>query len=392
MYKRLVELPLNYSFFLFGARGTGKTSIIKQEFETNSSYYYDLLKSEVFLRLEANPELLRQDVQSRPENIKYIIIDEIQFLPIILNEVHYLIESENPPIFILTGSSARKLKRSFANMLAGRAVERHLHPLSFFELGNDFNLIKNLQFGSLPGVVNIKEESLKKDILSSYVSTYLKEEIKQESQIRKLNAFNNFLQLAAEENGMLVNYSELARGASISNQTSIAYYEILIDTLLGFYLPAFNRKVTNRLKKSPKFYFFDLGVLRAIQNKLGAEIRPKTKEFGNVFEHFFILEVNRLVQYASEKAKLSYYRTESGAEVDLVIEFASGRMIAIEIKATNKVKISKLSGLKSFARNFPNAEFFCASLEEYQRDVSNIKIINWKLALIEIVNELKVKY
>ncbi|MBI1871128.1 MAG: ATP-binding protein [Chlamydiae bacterium] len=378
MIRRIIELPSHYSYFLFGPRQTGKSTLLKALYSQDDVYIYDLLKSEECRRLQANPELFREQVLARNPRISHIIVDEIQKIPILLSEVHFLMESPNPPIFILTGSSARKLKRSKADLLAGRALTYHLFPLSFEELVPNFSLSKALQFGTLPKVYLEKNEALAMDILRSYVETYLREEIEIEAQMRRLDSFIRFLSLAAFENGNILNFSNLARETGTSYQTIKSYFQILEDTLMGFFLFPYSKSERKKLVKHPKFYFFDTGVTRALTKRVSIPIDPHTPEFGMAFEHFIILEIMRLSHYKKMDLSFSFYRTESGTEVDLIIQTPRGEIKAIEIKSSDRVDSSHLRGLRSFKETCPEAKLCCISLNPKPSQQGDVKILPWQ--------------
>ncbi len=350
---------MDKSLFLFGPRQTGKSTLLQSLFPGNTAYYYDLLKTEEFTRLSAHPELFREEIISRDPRITHVIVDEIQRIPDLLNEIQFLIESNNAPCFLLSGSSARKLKRAKANLLAGRALNYRLYPLTTTELGERFSLIKVLQIGSLPSVY--LEESLEaaQDRLRSYVEIYLKEEIEMEAQLRRIGSFLHFLNIAASENGNTINFSNVARETGVSYQTVKSYFQILEDTLIGNFLFPYQRSFRKRLSKHPKFYFFDTGVVRALSKKITVPLEPKTPEFGRTFEHFVVLEAMRQADYRKLDYNFSYYRTEGGAEVDLIIESPKGEIFAVEIKASDAVDSSALRGLRSFAEVCPAAKLCC---------------------------------
>ena len=377
MYKREIRLPQNHSFFLFGPRQTGKSTLLKHLFSAEHSYYYDLLQTSEYLRLKASPSLLREEVLSRPLKIQRIIIDEVQKIPILLNEVQSLMTKFPALTFILTGSSARKLKSDEANLLAGRALTYSLHPLTVREIPEEIPLSTLLKFGALPPVVKA-EKDLKIKLLQSYVNTYLKEEIEREAQLKKMDSFIHFLRLAAYENGNTLNFSNIGREAGVSPKTTQSYFELLQHTLIGFFLYPYLKSQRKRFSKHPKFYFFDTGVVSALQNKLSVDLIPKTPDYGDFFEHFLILEVMRLNDYFNKEFRFSYFRTERGAEVDLVIETPNEKLIAIEIKSTDQVTNKHVRGLKSFSEEFPRAELYCAATVPRPIKRGAVQIYPWK--------------
>jgi len=378
MIERIINIPKNNSFFLFGPRQTGKTTLLKHLFDATSTIYYDLLKTDEYLRLMSHTSLLREEVLSRGREKKYVIIDEVQRIPALLNEVHFLMESNNPSVFILTGSSARKLKRSKANLLAGRALSYKLFPLTVQELGGYFNLHKILRFGSLPGIILENSDDIIIDKLRSYVETYLKEEIEIEAHLRQLDRFVSFLAIAAFSNGQIINYSNIARETATSYQTVKSYFQILEDTLIGFFLYPYLKSKRKRLSHKPKFYFFDLGIVRALTKRLTISIEPKTPDFGNAFEHFIILEIMRMSEYQKRDYSFSYYHTESGAEVDLIIEKPNGEVLAIEVKGADIIDSSHIRGLKSFSMINPKAKLFVVSTVPRKIEIDKVLVLPWQ--------------
>lgn len=384
MIKRQLNIAKNESFFLFGARQTGKSTLLHDLFSGPGVYYYDLLKTDEFTRLAAHPEIFREEVASRNPKVTHIIIDEVQRIPALLNEVQYLMESAGAPVFILSGSSARKLKRSKANLLAGRALNYHLYPLTGGELGDNFSLTKALQIGTLPSVYLEESMELAQDRLRAYVEIYLKEEIELEAQFRRIGTFLHFLTIAAAENGNSINFSNIARETGVSYQTVKSYFQILEDTLIGNFLFPYHKSQRKRLAKHPKFYFFDPGVVRALTKKLSVRLEPKTSEFGRAFEHFVLLEIMRQADYQKLDYNFSYYRTEAGAEVDLIIETPNGETFALEIKGTDSIGATHLKGLLSFKEICPKAKLYCLSLSPRKRQVGDITILPWQEAMTEI--------
>jgi uncharacterized protein len=385
MIDREVNLPKQNSFFLFGARQTGKSTLLKIGYEPSSTLYYDLLKTDEYLRLSARPSLIREEIMTRNEKITHVIIDEIQRIPSLLNEVHWIMESGKSPVFILTGSSARKLKRSHANLLAGRALTYKLYPLTFREVGGTFSLQKTLRYGSLPSIVCEDEEEMKMEKLRAYADTYLKEEIEIEAQVRNLQRFVRFLTTAAHTNGELINYSNIARETGTSYQTVKSYFQILEDTLIGNFLYPYTKSKRKRLSRQPKFYFFDVGVVRALTRRLTVAIEPQTSDYGKAFEHFIILEIMRANEYERWDLEFSFYRTEAGAEVDLIIETPKGEVLAIEIKGTDNIARSHLRGLKSFLSIRESAHLACVSNSKHQRKIDGIDVLPWK----DVINWIK---
>jgi len=315
-------------------------------------------------------------------------------------------ESPNPPIFVLTGSSARKLKRSQANLLAGRAMTRHLYPLTFEELGNNFNLHKALTRGTMPSIFLEESEDMAADETSrgqapefhaeknntncgpkgpsffryklrAYVETYLREEIEAEAQIRQLDRFVHFLSVAAFANGATINFSNMGRETGVTYNTIKGYYQILEDTLIGRMIYPYSRSYRKRLSQQPKFYFFDTGIVRALTRRLKVPLENKTPDYGQHFESFVVNELIRLADYKSLDWEFSYYRTEGGTEVDLIIETPQN-ILAVEIKSTDRIDSTHLRGLKSFLSDKPEALCYCICSSPRQYKIGDIIILPWQ--------------
>lgn len=366
------------SFFLFGPRQTGKTTLLRELYSKETTIFYDLLKSEEYTRLSAYPSLFREEVSSRGKNITHVIVDEIQRAPALLDEIHVLTGSPNPPIFIMTGSSARKLKRTKANLLAGRAFTYNLFPLTCSELGSEFSLQKALLLGTLPSAYLEDSPEAANERLRAYVDTYLKEEIELEAQVRGIGQFIRFLTIAGFENGNILNFSNMARDTGTSYHTVQSYFQILEDTLIGQFLYPYLKSQRKRSATHPKFYFFDTGIVRALTKRLTVPIEPRTPEFGKSFEHFVILEVMRHANYNRMDLSFSFYRTEGGAEVDLIIEAPNGNILAMEIKSTDNISSIHLRGLLSFAETCPSAKLCCVCTAPNRRICENVTILPWQ--------------
>ena len=380
MLQRQLRLPKNRSFFLFGPRQVGKSTLLRNIFSSKNTFFYNLLDSDTYFLFLGKPSLLNEQLNALEKKYTHIVIDEIQRIPELLNEVHLNIEEKRNRIFVLSGSSARKLKRQGANMLGGRALTYNLYPLTHIELGKSFNLNRALEIGTLPAVYLDTEENdmYAKESLKSYVKTYLEEEIKAEALVRNLRYFIQFLDLAASENGQILNFSNIAGDINCDYKTVQEFYRVLEDTLIGFTLNAYAKSTRRQLSKHPKFYFFDTGVQRAIAKKLDSKLVPKTRDFGSCFEHFIIAEIIRLASYSRNDFKFSYYRTKSGAEVDLIIEKPNNKCFAVEIKASDSVEINKLTGLKSFKDLRKDVVLLCASLTKTKYSSGGIVVYPWQ--------------
>lgn len=346
MFKRTLnsEIPKE-SFLLFGPRQVGKSTILQ---EIPAILRVDLLDIEEQLAYSKTPNLLRSRVETLPEE-GTIIIDEIQRVPPLLDVVHSLMESRPKLRFIMSGSSARKLRHGASNLLGGRALYRTLHPLTVSEMGETFDLENVLTFGSLPKIwtsVIEKNEPLALDLLRAYVTTYIKEEIKSEALVRNLSSFQNFLDVAVAQFSEQVNFNGISRDCQVAYTTVREFYSILEDTLIGYFVQPYVKSVRKRMSHQPKFYFFDNGVTRALLGTL--RDKPSPLEKGRLFEQWCIQEVSRINQYGQKDWKLYFWRTSSGAEVDLLIERGTKLLAAIEIKAKSSVVNADLSGLKAF--------------------------------------------
>ena len=353
------------SCFLFGPRQTGKTSLIRNTL--NQYKNYNLLKTDVYLSLSRSPNRLREEVTN---NDKIIIIDEIQKLPILLDEVQNLIE-EKGIHFLLTGSSARKLRSKGVNLLGGRARVKHLHPLIWKELNHDFNLIKALDVGLIPSIYFSEDPY---EDLESYVGNYLKEEIAAEAIVRNIPAFSRFLTVAGLSNGSMINYSNISSDAEVAKSTVQEYFQILRDTLVGSDLPAWKQSTKRKPISTAKFYFFDIGVARFLQNRKG--LLPNSPEFGEAFESYFFHELKSYCDYTGIK-DLHYWRSKSGMEVDFILN----NEIAIEIKAKSRISHKDLKGLRAIKEESLLKKYMLISLEDNYRQVDGIEIFPWQMFL-----------
>lgn len=297
MQHRLLVLSKQYSLFLFGARGVGKSTLVESTFkiDTTENIYINLLDTIVEDRFARNPMELVDIVDAMSSQEKYVIVDEIQKVPKLLDVIHLLIEIKKcKKYFILTGSSARKLKLSGVNLLAGRAFIYHLYPFSYLELGEKFDLQSTLLFGMLPGIFNFKTKQDKQQFLQAYTLTYLKEEIWAEQLVKNLDPFRRFLEVAAQSNGKIINYANIARDVGADDKTVKNYFSILEDTLLAFLIESYQHSFRKRLSAAPKFYFFDVGVTRALARMLGVTPQPGTSYYGDLFESFIVTECIKL--------------------------------------------------------------------------------------------------
>ena len=369
---------------MFGARGVGKTSLLKDFFKPEERcFWIDLLDEDLYRELMTRPSKFVELIPPDFRKGDWVVADEIQRIPQLLNYVHKLIE-ERKLNFALTGSSARKLKRTGVNLLAGRALMNTLHPFTHLELGDKFSLLDVLNWGSLPETLYLGSSIEKKEYLKSYVSTYIRQEIKEEQVVRNLEPFMRFLEVAAQANGQIVNFSKIGRFAQVEHKTVERYFEILIDTFLGFYLEPFHTSARKVQTKSSKFYFFDLGIKKAIDRTLDMQIVSSTPAFGNSFEHFFILECIRMKAYLRVDDTFYYSRTKDDVEIDLIIERPDRERIAIEIKSSDSVDANELRSSFLLARDMGISKFYVASREPIPRYVEGINILPWQDVLKEI--------
>jgi len=368
MYSRLIQAPKDKSFFLFGPRGTGKTTCLKSNFK--NALYFDLLEAELFNDLLANPQRLENLIPK--EFSDWVIIDEIQRIPDLLNEVHRLIEKYKYK-FILTGSSARKLKRKGPNLLAGRALTYSLHSLTALELGSDFDLNHSLKYGALPSVY-IEEDP--KKYLESYVKTYLEEEVQREGLTRNLGAFSRFLEAASFSQGSVLNVSRVAEDCAIERKIVENYFTILEDLLIGYRIPVFTKRAKRRLTAHPKFYYFDTGLYRTLR-PMGPLDMPEEAE-GHAVETLLFQELRAINDYFNLGYKMYYWRTSNDMEVDFVLYGQKG-IRAFEIKRTRKVSTAMLKGLKAFLRDYPSAKayfIYGGNRREREGDIEIIPIVD----------------
>lgn len=364
MYNRILTLPLDgdNSIFLFGPRGTGKTSWIKAHLK--DALYLDLLDYTTYSSLAANPGRLESLIPPHYNN--WVVIDEVQRVPELLNEVHRLIELKKLK-FLLTGSSARTLRRSGVNLLAGRALRYTMHPLVIQELDNNFDLIKALQFGLLPSAVDHADP---KKYLESYVQTYIREEILQEGLTRNIGAFARFLEVASFSQGQVLNVSEIARELSINRLTVTNYFDILDDLLLGMRISVFTQRAKRKTIAHQKFYFFDTGVYNIVRPMGPLDSREEAEGAG--LETLFLQSLSAINDYYALGYKIHFWRTLAGDEIDFVIYGPKG-FHAFEIKRSANITNRMLKGLRNFGEDYPEATLhiiFLGKQKEYHDTIT----------------------
>ena len=364
MISRFYQLnnELEGSVFLFGARQTGKSTFLETQFP--DAVYIDLLDAKLRRRFSAKPELLFEMLQDKPEG-SIVVIDEIPLVPELLNEVHRLIQKKGLR-FVLCGSSARKLKRKGHNTLGGRALPCFFYPFVSAEIA-DLDLDKALLYGMLPPHYLAKKPER---LLDGYIDVYLREEIKEESLVRNLDAFERFMEVAATCDGDIVNYEKIANDCQVSAKTVKEYFAILSDTLIGYTIPAYTKVIKRKVVQAPKFYYFDVGVYNHLLNR--TSLSPGTSEYGHCFEHFVIQELVAYIGYTHNSKKLSYWHTYNGKEVDAVIGDAE---IGIEIKSAEEVQSKHLANFKEYSEEFPDSRCIVVSRDPITRRVGNVELI-----------------
>jgi len=366
---KLEKLLEQRSLFLFGPRQTGKSSYVREQLSSVPALTYNLLDGGLRLRLLADPTVLRQEVEAKDLRDCVIFVDEIQKCPALLDEAQQLIE-ERGIHFLLTGSSARKLKAAGTNLLGGRARTRYLHPFVYPEIARDENVLERImERGLLPPhyLSDAPDEDLR-----AYVDTYLSEEIAAEGQTRNLPAFARFLQTAATLNGKMINYTNVANDAQVPRQTVRLWFQILYDTMLGYELPAYTRTVKRKTIETAKFYLFDIGVARKLR-RLPPPV-PESADFGELFEQYLFMEIKAWIDYRRPGSRLSYWRSRSGYEVDFVIDDEA----AIEVKAATMVQERHRAGLRALREERRISRYYLICREDRPRRVDGIDILPWR--------------
>lgn len=369
-YKRILNLKkllAQKSFFLFGPRSTGKTYLIDQQLKEDA-LIINLLKTDFYLRFSSRPSELEELISADPEGHSIVVIDEVQKIPDLLSEVHNIIGTKPHLRFLLTGSSARKLRKKTADMLAGRAWTARLFPLSWSEIP-DFDLERYLRYGGLPQVYpsqNPEEE------LYAYVDTYLKEEIRAEGLLRSLPPFSRFLKTAALSNGSILNFTEVANDSQVPPSTVREYYSILEDTLIGFMLEPWRESKKRKAIQTAKFYFFDTGVTHTIAGTKAVD--RNSNLYGNSFEQFIIMELRAYLSYRRIKEPLRYWRSSHGHEVDAII----GDHAAIEIKSASRLSPADFKGLKAISEEGVFKNYYLISQDKISAKKENILALHWK--------------
>lgn len=383
MHHSSLKLLRTHSFFLFGARATGKTELLSQTFSLDEAFFIDLLDPELASQLSAYPRDFLNLIEPHRGQKKWITIDEVQKVPQLLELVHQQI-SQKTFHFALTGSSARKLKRGSANLLAGRAFVFNLFPLTHQELNEDFDLSTYLQFGGLPGIYNLTSDIDKRRLLKAYAQTYLKEEVVAEQIVRNLPPFKRFLDIVGTHTSEVVSYTNIARDIDSDPKSVMRYYEILEDTLLGFYLPSYGHSIRKQQKKAKRFYFFDTGVARVLAGRVDLPLEPKSFEYRQLFKNYIVTEIHRLLSYSEKQHTLSFLRVSENQEIDLIIE-KGDKTFLCEIKSAQRADERMAHSLKTLAADFDRPILRALSNDPTPRKFGDIRAVHWKEGIQEII-------
>lgn len=377
MHARLLKKPEN-SIFLFGPRGTGKSTWIRQHF--HNAVVYDFLDTRETLRMERNPGLLFTETQGLPVR-SWVILDEVQKVPAVLDEVHRLMESRNLR-FILCGSSARKLKRGGADLLAGRAVMKEMFPLTYGELGGEFHLPSAITHGTLPIAVQGTDTE---GFLLSYAETYLNEEIRAEALTRNVGAFSRFLEIASRQNSQVTNISNIARDAAVARTTVQNYFDILVDTLIGYWVEPWKLKRSTKQVSRPKFFLFDTGIARTLSGRL--PYPPTPEEEGPLFENLLFNEIRAFLSYHEMRYRPYFWQTYDGTEVDFLCETREG-FVAVEMKSAQEWRKKFSRGLTRLRQELRPAHVQCYGVYRGNKEAKHegIHIIPAETFLSELWN------
>lgn len=364
MYKRVfnIEGKLDEGMFLFGARQTGKSTLLKERFK--GSIYYDLLDPDVRKAFKRNPNSLKEALWDKPAGT-LVIVDEVQKVPELLDVVHSLMVDKGL-WFVLSGSSARKLKRSGANTLGGRAIPETLYPLVWPEV-TDFQIDRAVQNGMIPRHYMVENATKR---LSGYVKVYLDEEIREEGEVRELDAFERFMEVAAFSDGEMLNYTNIASDCGVSAKTVKSYFQILYDTLIGYEIPAFRKEIKRKVVQAPKFYYFDVGLANYLMGR--HSLKRGTDDYGHAFEHYVMQEIIAYKGYNDKRDTISYWHTYDQKEVDAVIGDAK---VAVEIKSAEHVVTKHKKGLNAFGEEHPDCRLILVSLDPITRKSGDTELI-----------------
>lgn len=359
-----IDIKHRHSAFLWGPRKTGKSTFIRKNFPSDQIELLDLLDTDTFGEYAARPGLLKERFQ---DTKKWIVVDEVQKIPILLDQVHWLIENKKIP-FLLTGSSARKLRRGHANLLAGRARRKEMLPLTYQET-EGFDLERVMHTGLLPP--HFLSDDIVAD-LRSYVADYLKEEIAEEAKVRNLPSYSQFMKIAALSSGSLINYTNFSQDTGVSQKVVRNYFQVLEDTLLGYRIQPWRKSPNRRMIVTEKFYMFDIGVANYLMNR---QPRIGSPEFGYSFEHYIFMELRAYQAYKNPELEISFWRSAAGQEVDFIL---GEKELAIEVKAVSMVPDRALRNLWALSEDGPVKKSVVVCLEKVVRKINNIEILPWQ--------------
>ncbi|HAK44449.1 MAG TPA: AAA family ATPase [Spirochaeta sp.] len=372
-YKRLLKLTDNDTFFLWGPRQAGKSTLLKKYF--SDALWIDLLLPDVYRTYLTQPEILIEE--TKLYNAQFVVIDEIQKLPQLLDVVHWLIENKGIT-FALCGSSARKVKRGHANLLGGRGVKYELYGLSAREIADDLDFLRLLNHGYLAPIYRSQNPER---LLNSYISNYLKEEIAAEGLVRNLPGFSEFLNIAALSDTELLSYSTIARDIGVAGSTVKGYFEILSDTLIGRFLPSYRKRPKRRISNMPKFYFFDIGVVNFLAKR--GELQVKSELIGKAFENWIYHELCCYNSYNDRFADFYYWRLTTGIEVDFIVNYID---CAIESKSSENIKSQHLKGLRELKKDHPEVKkMIIVSMDNHDRETEDGILILHYLTFLDLL-------
>ncbi len=384
MITRTLNYPEFNSFFLFGPRGVGKTTSLDLYYSKEDTLFIDLLDPDTFDSFVLDKSNFKSLIDSNENKIKRVVIDEIQKIPELLDIIHSRIQKDKRQ-FVLTGSSSRRLKQKGTNLLAGRAWIYNLYPFSSTELATEFDLKKFLERGGLPDAYFTKDIESTREYLSAYSGTYLQKEIQEERWVRNIAPFRKFLSIASQMNGKILNKLSIARDVGVNDNTIANYFEILEDTLLGFFLPAYHSSARKAQILSPKFYFIDPGIKRALDRTIYTSLTPQTSAWGDAFEHFIILEFVKNISYKRLGWKISYFKSKDGVEIDLIVDRPGSNKLLVEIKSKDNINELDAKALESLGKDLdPDADKWIISNDKIDKKIGSTQALHWKKALREL--------